>query len=602
MEKREEHWTKKLGIELLHPSLTSGNDKDGYPLRNVLDSLFESFLHSRSTSAIDDIFTELPSTEEERKLLHRLRSATADCQMFEDIKARTLDVCKEEEYPETSVCGLLANTCHERYFLGIALVRANVEREESLAALCQVKEWLQTLCTTQKSNSEVSGTPLFTQITTILSTVNEMVKTPSILFDELSNVKIERQKYLVALAQHQNTSQRRKKLTNDNEELLKNLAEVKRKLNAQSKDLHALQRQVLTYEENETQANKEVTKLTAEIRKLNAVKHENTQLKKKLATIPSSTSINHKVNASNENSDCHGKPPTKESEIKYTHVGVSTESECIHQKLQHLENVLKESEKANAFAVKRHAADSAAIRVLEDTNKSHRGQHAQVGELLKQSLCKITSLGDRIVQLENSLIDTMKDGKSQNQQNVLAPKRELMPQFHLSMKPDIPRWLLMNRVAQNQAGSDEWSADDEGSNSAANYGLNVSPRTTSIVAYSNGHRKDLNDLDERTRVQPYLPLGAASNVQEKTLSQYSTLDSHMPRANFSKAVGAGRPTKRKEMSYDMDISSSSFSRSDEFRYRLQSNYPSNYIHGQKSDINGDVWRSTKTLWLDEQTA
>jgi len=199
---------------------------------------------------------------------------------------------------------------------------------------------------------------------------------------------------------------------------------------------------------------KEIERLNADTNKINALKHENTQLKKKLAAaeaviaenkvvekIPEPTHMTKKkkgrkpgaspvaVAEESRPSSAVGQGDAKsdlalQREIKSLHQSnaeIQSQLDTAQTNIRQLEVLLKKCELTKTKAVERQQVEQATAQNWKELSEGHAEESSRLKQQLDQSMSHATTLQDSVHRLEQSLAETKDQMKAQLQKRPTSP-------------------------------------------------------------------------------------------------------------------------------------------------------------------------------------
>ncbi|KAJ9658230.1 hypothetical protein H2198_003803 [Neophaeococcomyces mojaviensis] len=443
-------------------SLASNNANQ--PNRN---DKVNSLMKAESVQAVLDVFKSTPTTTDERDLSQGIQNAVADCKLFTESKAKIIEFCRTEKVKPDAVYGLLAKFRQERSILTTAIIKSNADREKCLQAIHRVDDLMCMLKDVAKEGKGPSGDDLRHSLSNMIAEVHELSKNPSMLYDELLDLREEHldllsdheeqhQKFLDIESCHEKLHEKNKKLMDDFAALKQDYHEARRKIGAlggvknevsqTEKALEIARRECADLKE-------EIERLNADTNKINALKHENAQLKKKLAAAevtavenkvenktPESIQTNKKkgkkgrvapVIASDESQPSSHidqgdakSDPAVQKEIKLlqqSNADVQGQLDTAQTILRQLEVLLKKSELAKTKAIEHLQLEQATAQSWKELSEGHAEESNRLKQQLDQSMSHATTLQDTVHRLEQSLAETKDQLKAQLQKRPVSP-------------------------------------------------------------------------------------------------------------------------------------------------------------------------------------
>jgi len=424
-------------------------------------------LKADSVATIFDVFREYPSCDEENKLASRIQEVTSQSKLFAESKAKIIELCNDGSIEPDIVFGLLAKFRQERSIIGSALIKSNSEREKALQAIHEVDDLLGMLRDVAKEGKGPSGDDMRHSLGNMIFKVHELAKNPSSLYDELMDL---REEHLELLADYDDLNHRfhdiegcHEKLHEDKKKLQDDLAFEKREHIDTRKRLSALvgtknqvnqaHKSLEKVHEESLELKKEVEKLNAELGKVNALKHENTQLKKKLAAAeavkpepkveeksldpapPARKKKGKKGGAAGSESSEQtpnvpspepvSKPdPVQEKELKalqQANAELQSQLDTALTKIRQLEALLKKAEVAKTKALEKQQLEQATAENWKELSEGYSEESSRLREQLDESMSHASTLQNSVHRLEQSLAETKDQLRLQVQKRSSSP-------------------------------------------------------------------------------------------------------------------------------------------------------------------------------------
>lgn len=406
-------------------------------------------LKADSVADVFEVFKLTETTSGEHDLAQSIQDVTAQCKLYAESRAKIIEYCHGADLDLDAVYGLLAKFRQERSLLTSAIIKSNSEREKYMSALCEAEDFMRILKDLPKD-----GDPEKFQykVDTIHAKMHALASDPCQLYEELLDLRDE---HMDLLTDHEEQHQKfleiescHEKLHDDKKKLQKELADEKRDHQETRKKLSALQstknevnqahKTLEKVQEDNEGLKKEIDKLTSGLAKINALKHENTQLKKKLAAAeaakaepvaepkaeqkppdPVQTGKKKKgkkgaATTAPEATPLPAPPPNKDSKpdeetqkelktLKQANADVRSQLEFAQTNLRQLEVLLKKAELAKSKALEQQQIEKATAQNWEQLSESHQEESNRLKEQLDQSITEATALQNRVHSLEQSL-------------------------------------------------------------------------------------------------------------------------------------------------------------------------------------------------------
>lgn len=410
-----------------------------------------ALMKAESVPAVLDVLKLTPTTTGEKDLSQRLQNLVSGCGTFAESKAKILDLVRDESIESADIFGLLAKFRQERSLLTSAIIKSNHEREKSLQAIHRVDDLMCMLKDVAKDGKGPTGDELKNSLGNLIFEVHEIASNPSLLYDELLDLREEHldlladhDKFLDIESCHEKLHEKNKKLQDDYTSLNKDYSETKKKLSTISglkNDLNRLEKALERGMNENVELKKEVERLSAEIGKVNALKHENTQLKKKLAAAePSKSETKHeqkpaepvqstkkkkgkkaetpaqeqqsaKVGINNTKPDISGVEAQLVARVKEIQVQTDArveaerELEILKTHFRQLEVLLKRTEVAKTKALEQYQMEKATAQNWKELSEGHSDESVRLREQLDESISHATKLQNDVHQLEQNLAE-----------------------------------------------------------------------------------------------------------------------------------------------------------------------------------------------------
>lgn len=425
------------------PASTGGSQKSRGEKVNDL-------LKADSVADVFEVFKLTETTSGEHDLAQCIQDATAQCKLYAESRAKIIDYCGNADLDLDAVFGLLAKFRQERSLLTSAIIKSNSEREKYMSAICEAEDFMRILRDLPKDGDPEK---LQYKVDTIYAKIHSLASDPCQLYEELLDMRDE---HMDLLADHEEQHQKfleietcHEKLHEDKKKLQDELAaerrehlETRRKLSAlqsTKNEVNQAHKSLEKVQEDNADLHKELDKLTAELAKINALKHENTQLKKKLATAEAvKVDPNFEAKAEQNLQDLvqptkkkKGKKgagtladvsptptPSVEQEskadaeaqkelktLKQANAEIQSQLDFAQTNLRQLEVLLKKAELAKTKALEQQQIEKATAQSWEQLSESHLEESTRLKEQLEQSITEATTLQNRVHSLEQSLAE-----------------------------------------------------------------------------------------------------------------------------------------------------------------------------------------------------
>lgn len=424
-------------------------------------------LKADSVGDIFDVFREYQSCDEENKLASRIQDVTSQSKHFAESKAKIIELCNDDSIELDIVFGLLAKFRQERSIIGSALMKSNSEREKALQAIHEVDDLLGMLRDVAKEGKGPSGDDMRHSLGNMIFKVHELAKNPSSLYDELMDL---REEHLELLADYDDLNHRfhdiegcHEKLHEDKKKLQDDIASEKREHLDTRKRLSALvgtknqvnqaQKSLEKVHEENSDLKKEIEKLNLELGKVNALKHENTQLKKKVAAAevakpepkveekppdpapPAKKKKGKKGGAASSDpmeqtstlalpepvSKVHSMQEKELKALEQSKAELQSQLDTAQTKIRQLEALLKKAEVAKTKALEKQQLEQATAENWKELSEGHSEESNRLREQLDESMSHASSLQNSVHRLEQSLAETKDQFRAQLQKRSNSP-------------------------------------------------------------------------------------------------------------------------------------------------------------------------------------
>lgn len=410
-------------------------------------------LKADSVADVFEVFKLTETTSGEHDLAQSIQDVTAQCKLYAESRSKIIEHCKAADLDHDAVFGLLAKFRQERSLLTSAIIKSNSEREKYMSAICEAEDFMRILKDLPK---EGDPDKLQYKIETIHAKIHALSSDPCQLYEELLDLRDEHmdlladheeqhQKFLEIESCHEKLHEDKKKLQDDLAADRRDHLETRRKLSAlqsTKNEVNQAHKSLEKVHEDNADLKREIEKLTAELGKINALKHENTQLKKKLAVAEAAKpepvveqKIEHKpLDSSQSTKKKKGKKSTtstglevsptptpapgheaesridpemhKELEtLKQANADIQSQLAFAQTNLRQLEVLLKKAELAKTKALEQQQIEKATAQNWEQLSESHLEESTRLKEQLEQSITEATTLQNRVHSLEQSLAE-----------------------------------------------------------------------------------------------------------------------------------------------------------------------------------------------------
>lgn len=575
-------------------------------------------LKADSIPAVLEVFKSTPTTAEESKLATELQDETAQCKTFVESKAKIITFCHDDAVDYDAVFGLLAKFRQERSILTSAIIKSNSEREKCLQAIHEVDDLMSMLRDVAKDGKGPSGDDIRHSLGNLIFKVHELARNPSSLYEELMDLREEhldllgdheeqREKFLDIESCHEKLHEDKKRLQEDLAWEKRDHLETRKKLSALSgtkNEVNQAHKSLEKVHEDNANLKKEVDKLTAELAKINALKHENTQLKKKLATAesvkaesriletPSEPSTKKKkgkkAGANSAVAETAAPSPSTEVEqssepghdrdlkaLKLANSEIQSQLGTTQTNLRQVEALLKKAEVAKTKALERQQIEQATAQNWKELSEGHLEESNRLREQLDESMTNAANLQNSVHRLEQNLAEIKDQMKTQIQKRAASPS--IQSQTSTTSKFDVESLRVLRKVrgetaqlvedldtARNYPG-DPWNLVECTRNMIAAIdqdldGMLGTLRESDVPnpipdTYLPYPRNDLGFQSPMPMPRPADPTPPLSTVRPRNPSSYhrpllppGLADVNMGRssptpAHFPSPIGTGRPTK-----------------------------------------------------------
>lgn len=408
-------------------------------------------LKADSVADVFEVFKLTETSTAEHDLAQSIQDVTSQCKLYAESRSKIIEYCRAAELDHDAVFGLLAKFRQERSLLTSAIIKSNSEREKYMSAICEAEDFMRILKDLPKDGDPEK---LQYKIETIHAKIHALSSDPCQLYEELLDLRDEHmdlladheeqhQKFLEIESCHEKLHEDKKKLQDDLSAEKREHLETRRKLSAlqsTKNEVNQAHKSLEKVQEENVDLKKKVEKLTAELGKINQLKHENTQLKKKLATAeavrlepvvepkaeqkpldPSQSTKKKKGKKSATSSVPEISPsptPVPETEsrpdpemqkeletLKQANADIQSQLAYAQTHLRKLEVLLKKAELAKTKALEQHQIEKATAQNWEQLSESHLEESTRLKEQLEQSITEATTLQNRVHSLEQSLAE-----------------------------------------------------------------------------------------------------------------------------------------------------------------------------------------------------
>lgn len=420
-------------------------------------------LKADSVADVFEVFKLTETSTGEHDLAQSIQDVTSQCKLYAESRAKIIEYCKAADLDPDAVFGLLAKFRQERSLLTSAIIKSNSEREKYMSAICEAEDFMRILKDLPKDGDPEK---LQYKIETIHAKIHALSSDPCQLYEELLDLRDEHmdlladheeqhQKFLEIESCHEKLHEDKKKLQDDLTAEKREHLETRRKLSAlqsTKNEVNQAHKSLEKVQEENSDLKKEIEKLTTELGKINALKHENTQLKKKLATAeaaklepviepkteqklldtaqPTKKKKGKKGTALPEVSPVPTPPPEadlrsdpevqKEIEaLKQANADIQSQLAYAQTNLRQLEVLLKKAELAKSKALEQQQIEKATAQNWEQLSESHLEESTRLKEQLEQSITEATTLQNRVHSLEQSLAEVKE--QLQRQKRSVSP-------------------------------------------------------------------------------------------------------------------------------------------------------------------------------------
>ena len=411
-----------------------------------------------------EVFKSTPTTAEENQLANNLQKVVAAMKTYSESKAKIIEYCQAADIEPEAVYGLVAKFRQERSILTSALITSNTERERALVdydkclqAIHEVNDLMYMLRDVAKEGKEATSDDMRHSLQSMIVKIHELAKNPSALYDELMDLREEYDEQIDRFRDvegcHEKLHEDKRKLQDDLSAEKKEHLETRRKLSALQSTKNEVNQAHKTLDKvhaENTELRKEIDKINAELNKVNALKHENTQLKKKLATaeaakveqpvadhsIESASSAKKKkskkgtVNQPQEGSETatttivYKIDPVQEKEIKSVksiNADLQSQISTLQTQLRQLEPMLKKAEAAKTKALEKQQVEQATAENWKDLSEGHQEESNRLRIQLDQSMTHASALQNNLHQLEQGLAEAREQLQAQTIKRSTSP-------------------------------------------------------------------------------------------------------------------------------------------------------------------------------------
>lgn len=439
------------------PTLSKPKDKMKKPLPNgnaqkSRGEKVNDLLKADSVADVFEVFKLTETTSGEHDLAQSIQDVTAQCKLYAESRAKIIDYCSDADLDLDAVFGLLAKFRQERSLLTSAIIKSNSEREKYMSAICEAEDFMRILKDLPKDGDPEK---LQYKVETIHAKIHALASDPCQLYEELLDLRDEHmdlladheeqhQKFLEIESCHEKLHEDKKKLQEDLTTEKREHLETRRKLSAlqsTKNEVNQAHKSLEKVHEDNAELKKDIERLTAELGKINAMKHENTQLKKKLAAaeaaklesivetkseqnppdVPQSTKKKKgkKGTATNVAEASPTATPSAELEptkaeleaqkelktLRQANSDIQSQLDFAQTNLRQLEVLLKKAELAKTKALEQQQIEKATAQNWEQLSESHLEESTRLKEQLEQSITEATTLQNRVHSLEQSLAE-----------------------------------------------------------------------------------------------------------------------------------------------------------------------------------------------------
>lgn len=422
-------------------------------------------LRADSVADVFEVFKLTETSTGEHDLAQSIQDVTAQCKLYAESRSKIIEYCKATDLDHDAVYGLLAKFRQERSLLTSAIIKSNSEREKYMSAICETEDFMRILRDLPKDGDPEK---LQYKVETIHAKIHALASDPCQLYEELLDLRDEHmdlladheeqhQKFLEIESCHEKLHEDKKKLQDDLTSEKREHLDTRRKLSAlqsTKNEVNQAHKSLEKVQEENVDLKREIEKLTADLGKINALKHENTQLKKKLATAeavksesvvevkaeqkpPDSSqptkkkkgkkgglSVVPEISPSPSPAPDHETKPDPELQkefdaLKQANADIQSQLAYAQTNLRQLEVLLKKAELAKTKALEQQSIEKATAQNWEQLSESHLEESTRLKEQLEQSITEATTLQNRVHSLEQSLAEA--------KEQLQRPKRSASP-------------------------------------------------------------------------------------------------------------------------------------------------------------------------------
>ncbi|KAK5106185.1 hypothetical protein LTS08_000302 [Lithohypha guttulata] len=426
-----------------------------------------SLLKADSNDAVFSVFKSIPTTADETKLATSIQVATKECKTFAESKAKIISYCHDDSVDLDAVFGLLAKVRQERGILTSAIIKSNSEREKYLGAIHEVDELMVMLRDVAKDGKSTGSEGMRNGLGDMIYKIHELATNPSSLYDELMELREDfydlqadyeeqRDKFLDIESCHEKLHEDKKRLQEDLAWEKRDHLETRKRVSAISgtqNQIHQTRDNLEKVRDENTELRKELEKLTGELAKINALKHENTQLKKKLAVaeaikpeaeveqkLPDTTTSGKKKRSKKLGNDTN---PTDDATTANSNVNNAHKTDSDHKKeikalqqakaetqshldnaqtgLRQLEALLKKAEVAKTKALERQQIEQATAQNWKEMSDGHLEESNRLKQQLDDSMTHAATLQETVHRLEQSVSNVKDKLTAQSQKRSSSP-------------------------------------------------------------------------------------------------------------------------------------------------------------------------------------
>lgn len=409
-----------------------------------------NLLKADTTKAVFSVFESVVTTSEETKLAAAIQKACKECKNFVEVKEKIIYYCHDDGVDLDAVFGLLAKFRQERGLLTTAIIKSNAERERYLAAIHEADDLMAVLRDVAKEPDSTGSDGVRNGLGNMIYKIHELASNPSSLWDELEELRVDfdelqadyedqRDKFLDIESCHEKLHEDKKRLQEDLAWEKRDHLDTRKRMNALSGTQNQISQakdHLDKIKEENVDLKKQVDKLTAELSKINALKHENTQLKKKLAVIeaskatPKPEDVPADSNQTNKrkkgkkggastvvHNDVYSpdivgveqRPDGAQSkEIKAlstANAEIQSQLDNAQTSLRQLEALLKKTEIAKSKAVERHQIEQATAQNWKEMSEGHLEESNRLKSQLDDSMTHAALLQESVHRLEQNLAE-----------------------------------------------------------------------------------------------------------------------------------------------------------------------------------------------------